>query len=759
MDNPNKDMFTKDLIQNQIKELCSLLQSLCPIQVLKTAYWEFIFKHLGIETESAIGTEEIHSRFLVEYLQSLFISIELKKPLKQPNAEEWGEIKEKVKQIYDICQLSLINKNSSEFVTEEDILLFGKVFSSWYIKGKRYIAHEYEHLNKLLTPHDEILKELYGVNGQEIAEGVKNLFLTACSIFPQSLQRYTDILKQFKPFYDTLKETQQSEQKIQNLLQNKIKDSGLKEKKEELERKLLSDNLFDVERITGWPKNFIKKFSAPIGSNKSFLVSGKYPGTPLQLLPITEKPFLEYNSKIYLFNLYILQDYLYRNIQSAILKDKPSYSEKWNKRQNIISEKLPFRILEEIIGKHEQIKNFYYTKDDNGNESLVECDGIILFEEWLFVIEVKSGKMSNKSPAQNVVSHFESIKKLLSEPARQGRRFIETLKNEKTLQLYDKKKRVIKTISTNDFKQSIVMAVSLEQLTDISPQVQNFKKLGLNSEGEATLCISIDDLRVYRDLSNGVIEFFHFLTERRKAFYNNRLTLDDELDHFGMYLKHNQYHDITEDMPNSNLNIFGGYRDEIDRYLGFLFLDSKKALKPKQSMPSFLEAIIENLELNRKPGFTKIGIAIYSLSDESRNKLNQDILNIMSLQYSKRNIMPSVFSLGNLNVSFVIRIPDIQLDFVPRDYAIKNMFIQEKEEILLLDISVDEKNQITNVSFEWIKKNHLNKEEVHKYKEEAKRFAEFRFFNQTKNRDKKKIGRNEKCPCGSGKKYKKCHGK
>jgi len=29
---------------------------------------------------------------------------------------------------------------------------------------------------------------------------------------------------------------------------------------------------------------------------------------------------------------------------------------------------------------------------------------------------------------------------------------------------------------------------------------------------------------------------------------------------------------------------------------------------------------------------------------------------------------------------------------------------------------------------------------------------------ETFKREEKKVGRNEPCPCGSGKKYKKCHG-
>jgi preprotein translocase subunit SecA len=30
---------------------------------------------------------------------------------------------------------------------------------------------------------------------------------------------------------------------------------------------------------------------------------------------------------------------------------------------------------------------------------------------------------------------------------------------------------------------------------------------------------------------------------------------------------------------------------------------------------------------------------------------------------------------------------------------------------------------------------------------------------ETVRRDENKVGRNDPCPCGSGKKYKKCHGK
>ena len=743
---------TIESVTKQVKEVCIALQPLNPIQTLSRASFECTFQYLGKEKESSIGYDQVHSLFLVEYLQSLFFSIDLNKYLRAPTQNEWEEIKKKIANIYDACHKpspDLI----SQFTAEKDATLFYKIFFFHYIRGKRYTQHESEHLTALLEPHNEILKELYQITAKEIATGVEKLLFNAQHLLNNFKEHLLKHQKEYDLFYNHLQKKNLSEEIFKNSLQNKIKEI-------QKEIKNLEEDLFNVEKITRWPISFIKKFSLHPGNDKFFLTTGKYPGTPFQRLPIMKKPFLEHNSKFYFFSPFSLQD-LYRNIQFSILEDKPDYSDKWNKKQSNISEELPFEILKKIIGHGDQIRNFQYKiKDHIGNQSWFECDGIILFENWLFVIEVKAGKTSYHSPIQNIDSYIKSVKKLLAEPANQGRRFIETLKKEKEIKLYDKKKEnVVKTISIGDFKESIVMAISLEQLTDIASQIQNCERFNLNRKGVEVLCISIDDLRAYRDLSNGVIEFFHFLTERKKAFYNPNLTLDDELDHFGMYLKHNQYHDVTEGMPKAKLNIFAGYRDEIDRYLELSFLDSKrKTQKPKQNMPEFLKDILISLEVKKRPGFVKAGIVIYSLSGEAREKTNKQVLDIIKMQKKQGKIRPSVFLWDDLSVSLILRMPSIQPNFVPKDYAIKNMFIQEKEEILLLDIFLDEKDKIKDVSFEWIKRESLNEEEVRRYKKEAKKFAEFRFYNQMKYRDKKKIGRNEKCLCGSGKKYKKCHG-
>ena len=40
------------------------------------------------------------------------------------------------------------------------------------VRGDRYSVHEIPHLYDLLIPHDEILKELFGVSTKEFVEGI-----------------------------------------------------------------------------------------------------------------------------------------------------------------------------------------------------------------------------------------------------------------------------------------------------------------------------------------------------------------------------------------------------------------------------------------------------------------------------------------------------------------------------------------------------------------------------------------------------------
>ena len=528
---------------------------------------------------------------------------------------------------------------------------------SWgLIRGDRYPFHEYEHWMDLLNPHDEVLQKLYNITAQNIAKGMKYLHLSFWSfLYKPEWNEFQKVQEKMKLVRYEIEKRHLSEKEIDENLKEDPKKLGIIKEYNDLRVKLFHEELLDVKKITEWPEKFIKKFSASMGSNKEFLTKRKFPGIPLSLLPVRRKPFLEYNSRFFLFHPNILSEFFYHNIREAILEENQTYSNQWNKKQAKISENLTFKIMKEIIGEHEQIKRFHYKVKDENNPWR-ECDGILLFEEWLVVVEVKSGKKSSKSPVQDVISHFKSIQNLLIDPANQGRRFIKTLKQESILDLYDgTQRRILRKVSIKDFKQILIMAVSLEQFTDFSTQIQHRGNFGINLEEEAIWFVSIDDLRAYRDVSDGVIQFLHFLTERKKVFRNKKLVFNDELDHFGLYLKYNKYHDLYEE-NRINACFFFDLRNDLDIFFYNLFLDPESAVKPKQKIPLVLERILKHLEDNRKEGFVRAGMFICSLDGRSKEEMGNKIQKVISVQRQKNNIIPIMFAFESLSVSYVVKI-------------------------------------------------------------------------------------------------------
>jgi uncharacterized protein YecA (UPF0149 family) len=76
-----------------------------------------------------------------------------------------------------------------------------------------------------------------------------------------------------------------------------------------------------------------------------------------------------------------------------------------------------------------------------------------------------------------------------------------------------------------------------------------------------------------------------------------------------------------------------------------------------------------------------------------------------------------------------------------------------ENERLLLELTFAEDGGLNDVSFETIRSAGLDSEEM----ETVQRIAEGLLAQRlTRSGDR---GRNDPCPCGSGKKFKKCHGK
>ena len=143
------------------------------------------------------------------------------------------------------------------------------------------------------------------------------------------------------------------------------------------------------------------------------------------------------------------------------------------------------------------------------------------------------------------------------------------------------------------------------------------------------------------------------------------------------------------------------------------------------------------------------------MSGDARNELAQMIDE--AINRTQKRFLPQPFSvIGEAKISGYCHLPELSFgsSFNIKEHILANMFLLNESERLLLELHFDTDLQLKNVGYCF-----LISEDIDKYgrgiiEDAAKKLAHQRI---EKAREKQKIGRNDPCPCGSGKKYKNCH--
>lgn len=98
---------------------------------------------------------------------------------------------------------------------------------------------------------------------------------------------------------------------------------------------------------------------------------------------------------------------------------------------------------------------------------------------------------------------------------------------------------------------------------------------------------------------------------------------------------------------------------------------------------------------------------------------------------------------------------DIRLDFITKKYYLENG-IENVEELEVKDIYDCFKKNLNDPSYKILKERYARMKKLDNIMEQNSPDQNYSQKIITKNLEITKIGRNDPCPCGSGKKYKKC---
>lgn len=755
--------LTKDINQ-LVQRIAERTTQFNPISLLQRSYLALVVSTTSKQSNTQPDLDEAFPLQVLDYLQSIIVS-QPNIDTRQPTDEEYLELHSLVEQLYETISIKYhIHKSAHAQTTDPSYNAAQDAFHVrtqmlWMNVGvDRYSIHNTPFIRDLMRPHNPILVDLFGISSDELTEALASIqqSLTRGIFFAYAEldEIRLSILSEIKSNLGTSKEG------FQALFNNAIDKLGLQGKLRDAMGRFAQLDLFDLQKTTKIPIKLLDALSWAPGEDQSFFSPGEHKGWPLRQLPIRSRPFLKADGKYYCFNNYNLQDNIYRTLQMLVTAIKPDYRSTWNAHQKEVSERLPLEMFGRLLPgsrRHSSVQYQWTNKSTNKTE-WAEADGIVIFDDVLLAIEVKGGIFTPASPTTNLQAYVASIRNLVCTPAIQARRFIDELEARGEIELFDEKRQPIGRIRKSDFWRIWGVCVTVDNVSDIGTRHADFKNVGLSFVDNPTWIVSIDDLRIFCDLFDSGATFIHYLEQRLRVFHNPKAHPDDELDFIGMFFAHNDINMHTKSFGDATHIVWHGYRDIVDKYYGEL-ISGGSPQKPRQRTYEILASTLSRIEVSDIPQRLRVYSWLMDLGDEGRQQFDSLVRQCLDFQSSTRRIRPAVMMCEDRHILVFCMTPEITQpsETWMREYALSLVSSMQGKDLLTLRLGFNAEH-IAWAHGEILGQQNLSEIEPSRLAELSEKYSQSRITAVKNSTGKNKVSRNEKCPCGSGLKFKLCHG-
>jgi hypothetical protein len=515
------------------------------------------------------------------------------------------------------AMVSSINTQNKDFGSNTADIEF-QAKSSWLmLRGNRYQVLEGEFYQYVLAPHDDVLKDIYGIGAIEIAEGFQQLAnatrvgqANAIEEMMKQFQAAQDFAeKQNKPLEDAMEEWVEA-----NAQQTKSAGLAVDD--------MLRGGISNVSRHTKLPSELLADLAYSRGEELDFFSEGDFSGTPYRTLPARKKPLIKLGEDYYAVDPCFIRDAGYRSLLFNLLQKKPDYKEAFKERQKVMSEAAFPEILAEQLSGAVIYQEVYYK--DPKTKQWAENDTLVLIDDVLYLVEAKAGAAASiASPELDFKRHSQSIKDLIIKAYKQCERFFEYLKSADEVPLFNLingKYEEVGKLRHSDYRVMIPIGLTVESFSPFSSFSKNLPQVKPLVGQYSFVSISIDDLFVLRRMLPTPGVFAHYMEVRQAIAGIKQGLLFDEFDHLGAYLTKNRFdQDIIDQSKdeNASLVIYNGMSDVVDS--AFASEQWETSSKPTQEFPEVVLKVLSALDISREPGWLSVDSLIRDFGEEARN--------------------------------------------------------------------------------------------------------------------------------------------
>ncbi len=504
-------------------------------------------------------------------------------------------------------------------------------------------------------------------------------------------------------------------------------------------------NSDDVVQCSKQPKEVVDKvlisFTATsknttFTSIDSFNITNAY---PLIALGSGEFLMLQYYSLVEAFYetpfFWFLEDSSYK---STALTNRGDFTEEFSAKR-----------LEKVFGKNNVFCNVNIY-GSNGNIA-GEVDVLVLYANRAIVLQAKSKKLT-LSARQGSKEHIDNdFKKAVQDSYDQGFSCAELILDSEN---YSLKTPEGVTLNTSiDFKEIYIMCIISDHYPSLFSQSTQFLNYQRTNVIQPPYVADVFFLDTLTEMLETPLQLLSFVN--RRAIYSKQVHASFELTVLGYHLAKNLW--LEEE------NSFMQLGDDICADLDMAMMTRRGGLDGKKTPDGILtkyagtpvDKLLKQIEQKENSNAIDFGFLLLALSEDTIEDINKGLKEIAkrSLEDGKTHDITMFFSSPDCGFTIHCNSHDDQKAFSSleghckkRKYACKTnswhgICVDAKTGALKLGLSLN---------YDWQQSDLMD--ELTKDLPTAQKKLNF----ETRRRVGKKIGRNEKCPCGSNKKYKKC---
>lgn len=417
--------------------------------------------------------------------------------------------------------------------------------STWVLlRGNRYQVLEGEFYQYVLAPHDDVLKEVYGVSASDIAEGFQAMSDSTRSGHANAIMVMMGEFEAAKAF--AVAQGKPLEHVMEAWAAVNIERTKA--------AKLAIDDMFrggiaNVSLHTKLPLALLSDLSYQRGEETEFFAAGDFAGTPYRTLPARKKPLIQLGSDYFAVDPCFTRDAGYRALLYNLLQRKPDYKKTFENRQKIMSEAAFADILAAQLPGATVFQEVYY-KDPASNK-WSENDTLILVDDVLFLVEAKAGAAATiASPELDFGRHAQSVQDLVLKAYKQCERFFNYLNSADEVPLYyqvDGRYQECGRIRRSHYRVMVPIGLTVESFSPFSAYCKKLPQIEPLLGKHGFVSMSIDDLLVLKRFLPTPGEFAHYMEVRQAVAAIRQAHLFDEFDHLGAYLIKNRFDQTIAD--------------------------------------------------------------------------------------------------------------------------------------------------------------------------------------------------------------------